>query len=126
MKAHPYDFIELHDRALELMRSMDKDWLGYEYCCPHTFHLSDGAGDAARMIRTTAAAGKLREVHVSDTFNHRANNDNRYITVSENDSESWFEGPELESPQFDADVLRAIPEGQLAAERSEERRRERV
>ena len=51
MEAHPYDFVELHDRALELVRSVDKDWLGYEYCCPHTFHLSDGAGDAGRMIR---------------------------------------------------------------------------
>jgi len=79
MEAHPYDFVELHDRALELVRSVDRDWLGYEYCCPHTFHLSDGAGDAARMIRTAAAAGKLREVHVSDAFNHRANDGNRYI-----------------------------------------------
>ena len=31
------------------------------------------------MIRTVAAAGKLREVHVSDAFNHRANDGNRYI-----------------------------------------------
>ena len=79
MEAHPYDFVELHDRALELVRSLDKDWVGYEYCCPHTFHLSDGAGDAARMIRSAAAAGKLREVHVADGFNHRANDGNRYI-----------------------------------------------
>lgn len=79
MEAHPYDFVELHDRALELVRSIDKDWIGYEYCCPHTFHLSDGAGDVARMIRTAAQAGKLREVHVADGFNHRANDGNRYI-----------------------------------------------
>ncbi|WP_076465325.1 hypothetical protein [Actinomyces mediterranea] len=26
----------------------------------------------------------------------------------------WFEGPDLEAPQFDTDTLRAIPEGQLA------------
>ena len=32
----------------------------------------------------------------------------------------WFEGPELESPQFDADVLRAIPEDQLAEQRAVE------
>jgi len=79
MEAHPYDFVELHDRALELVRSVDRDWLGYEYCCPHTFHLSDGAGDAGRMIRSAAATGKLREVHVSDALNHRANDGNRYI-----------------------------------------------
>ena len=79
MEAHPYDYVELHDRALELVRSVDAEWVGYEYCCPHTFHLSDGAGDAGRMIRSAAAVGKLREVHVSDTFNHRANDGNRYI-----------------------------------------------
>ena len=79
MEAHPYDFVELHDRALELVRSVDEDWLGYEYCCPHTFHLSDGAGDVGRMIRSAAATGKLREVHVSDGFNHRINDGNRYI-----------------------------------------------
>lgn len=79
MEAHPYDFVELHDRALELVRSIDKDWVGYEYCCPHTFHLSDGAGDVSRMIRTAAQAGKLREVHVADGLNHRANDGNRYI-----------------------------------------------
>lgn len=79
MEAHPYDFVELHDDALRLVRAVNKDWIGYEYCCPHTFHLSDGAGDVARMIRETAAVGKLCEVHVSDAYNHRANDGNRYI-----------------------------------------------
>ena len=79
MEAHPYDFVELHDRALEIVRGADRDWIGYEYCCPHTFHLSDGVGDAGRMIRTAAEAGKLREVHVADSLNHRANDGNRYI-----------------------------------------------
>ena len=61
------------------MRAVNKEWLGYEFCCPHVFHLSDGAGDAERMIRTAADARKLREVHVADVFNHRANDGNRYI-----------------------------------------------
>ena len=60
MEAHPYDFVELHDRALELVRSVDEDWLGYEYCCPHTFHLSDGAGDAGRMIRVLDLHDRVR------------------------------------------------------------------
>lgn len=77
MEAHPYDFVELHDPAYELIRGVNKDWIGYEFCCPHTFHLSDGAGDVERMIRSSAP--KLREVHVADAFNHRANDGNRYI-----------------------------------------------
>ena len=79
IEAHPYDFVELHDPALNLVRAVNKDWLGYEFCCPHAFHLSDGAGDVERMIRTAHEAGKLREVHIADGFNHRANDGNRYI-----------------------------------------------
>ena len=79
MEAHPYDFVELHDPALGLVRAVNKDWIGYEFCCPHAFHLSDGAGDVERMIRTAHEAGKLREVHIADGFNHRANDGNRYI-----------------------------------------------
>lgn len=77
MEAHPYDFVELHDDAYRVVRATDLDWIGYEYCCPHTFHLSGGAGDVARMI--TESAPKLREVHVADSFNHLANDGNRYI-----------------------------------------------
>lgn len=77
MEAHPYDFVELHDQAYGVIRGANRDWIGYEFCCPHTFHLSDGAGDVERMIRSSAP--KLREVHVADAFNHRANDGNRYI-----------------------------------------------
>lgn len=77
MEAHPYDFVELHDDAYRTVRGTNLDWIGYEFCCPHTFHLSDGVGDVGRMIRSSAP--KLREVHVADAFNHRANDGNRYI-----------------------------------------------
>ncbi|AMS05740.1 sugar phosphate isomerase/epimerase [Acidipropionibacterium acidipropionici] len=77
MEAHPYDYIETHDEAYRTVAATDKDWIGYEFCCPHTFHLSSGVGDVERMI--TSSAPKLREVHVADTFNHLANDGNRYI-----------------------------------------------
>lgn len=77
MEAHPYDFVERQDDAYALIRAVNTPWIGYEYCCPHTFHLSDGAGDVERMLR--ACAPKLREVHVADSLNHRANDGNRYI-----------------------------------------------
>lgn len=32
-----------------------------------------------RMLRTAHEARKLREVHVADVFNHKANDGNRYI-----------------------------------------------
>ena len=77
MEAHPYDFIETHDAAYSLIRGTNLDWIGYEFCCPHAFHLSEGKGDVERMI--TSSAPKLREVHVADALNHAANDGNRYI-----------------------------------------------
>lgn len=77
MEAHPWDFVELHDPAYNLVRSINKPWIGYEYCAPHTFHLSDGKGDVERMLRHSAP--KLFEVHISDSLNHKLNDGNRYI-----------------------------------------------
>jgi myo-inositol catabolism protein IolH len=77
MEAHPYDFVETHDEAYSLIRGANKPWIGYEFCCPHAFHLSEGKGDVARMIKSSSP--KLREVHVADALNHLANDGNRYI-----------------------------------------------
>ena len=77
VEPHPYDFVERHDAAYSVVRGADLDWIGYEYCCPHTFHLDDGVGDVRRMI--TSCAPRLWEVHVANAFNHRANDGNRYI-----------------------------------------------
>lgn len=77
MEAHPYDFVETQEEAYAIIRGANLEWLGYEYCAPHTFHLSKGLGNAGEMIR--AAAPKLREVHISDSYNHLANDGNRYI-----------------------------------------------
>ena len=77
MEAHPHDFVELHDPAINLIRGVNKPWIGYEYCAPHTFHLSDGKGDVERMLRS--AGDLLKEVHVADVFNHKAFDGNRYV-----------------------------------------------
>ncbi|MGO1623395.1 sugar phosphate isomerase/epimerase family protein [Flaviflexus sp.] len=77
MEAHPYDFVETHDDAYSIVRGVNKDWLGYEFCCPHTFHLDEGKGDVEHMIKSSAP--KLFEVHIADVFNHHAGGGNRYI-----------------------------------------------
>ncbi|MDO5033991.1 MAG: sugar phosphate isomerase/epimerase [Actinomycetaceae bacterium] len=76
-EAHPYDFVETHDEAYSIVRGINKPWAGYEYCCPHTFHLSEGKGDIRRMIHHSAP--KLNEVHVADAYNHLLGDGNRYI-----------------------------------------------
>ena len=74
LEAHPNDFIETNDAAVDLVRGIDSDRVRYLYCAPHTFHLGD---DTAAMIRY--AAPVLAHVHVADVFNHRASSGLRYI-----------------------------------------------
>ena len=77
IEAHPYDFAETNDDAVQIVRGLNKPWVNYVFCAPHAFHLSDGAGDVRRMLGY--AAPKLAHVHIADCFNHRANVGNRYI-----------------------------------------------
>lgn len=78
LEAHPYDFLERNDEAIDLVRGLDLPWVNYLYCAPHTFHLSDGGYDVGRMLRY--AGDKLRHVHVADVLNHTGVADgNRYI-----------------------------------------------
>jgi myo-inositol catabolism protein IolH len=77
LEAHPYDFAERNDDAVQIVRGLNKPWVNYVFCAPHAFHLSDGAGDVRRML--AYAGDKLRHLHVADCYNHRANVGNRYI-----------------------------------------------
>ena len=77
LEAHPYDFSETNDDAVQIIRGLNRPWVNYVFCAPHAFHLSDGAGDVRRMMEY--AGRKLKHLHVADCFNHRANVGNRYI-----------------------------------------------
>jgi myo-inositol catabolism protein IolH len=77
LEAHPYDFSETNDDAVQIIRGLNSSWVDYVFCAPHAFHLSDGKGDLDRMIRY--AGSKLAHLHIADCFNHRANVGNRYI-----------------------------------------------
>ena len=66
LEAHPDDFIEDNNTAVDVIRAIGSPMIKYLYCAPHTFHLGD---DVAAMIRY--AAPVLAHVHVADTFNHK-------------------------------------------------------
>lgn len=74
LEAHPDDFIERNGPAVDLVRAIDRPFVGYVFCAPHAFHLG---GDEAAMIRE--AQPVLRQVHVADVFDHRASSGLRYI-----------------------------------------------
>jgi myo-inositol catabolism protein IolH len=75
LEPHPDDFVEDGLEALQLVRGLNRDWIGFLYCTPHAFHQGH---DAATIIG--AAAEKVRYVHLADAFDHTASNGLRYIT----------------------------------------------
>lgn len=77
VEAHPYDFVETNDRAVQIVRGVNKDWFNYQFCFPHMFHLGQGSTDVRSMLEY--AGSRLGHVHAADVFNHLANVGNRYI-----------------------------------------------
>jgi myo-inositol catabolism protein IolH len=77
IEAHPYDFAERNDDAVQIIRGLNKPWANYVYCAPHTFHLSDGAGDIRRMLHY--AGDRLKHLHIADCYNHKLRQGHRYI-----------------------------------------------
>ncbi len=75
IEPHPDDFIEDGLEALNLIRGLNRDWLGFLYCTPHAFHQGN---DPATIIE--AAGDKVRYVHLADAWNHLTSNGLRYIT----------------------------------------------
>ena len=74
LEAHPDDFVERNEPAVDLVRGINSPFVRYLYCAPHTFHLGE---DIAAMLRY--AAPELAHVHIADSFNHTASSGLRYI-----------------------------------------------
>lgn len=75
LEPHPDDFVEDGLDAVNLIRGLNRDWIGFLYCTPHAFHQGH---DVATII--SAAAEKVRYVHPADAWDHTAFNGLRYIT----------------------------------------------
>jgi myo-inositol catabolism protein IolH len=75
IEPHPDDFVEDGLEALGLIRGLNRDWIGFLYCTPHAFHQGH---DPATII--SAAAEKVRYVHLADAWDHTASSGLRYIT----------------------------------------------
>jgi myo-inositol catabolism protein IolH len=74
LEPHPDDFIENGHAAVNLVRGLNRDWISFLYCTPHTFHQGD---DATGII--SAAGEKVTYLHLADTLDHAASNGLRYI-----------------------------------------------
>ncbi|WP_432547821.1 sugar phosphate isomerase/epimerase family protein [Kineococcus sp. SYSU DK004] len=74
LEPHPDDFVEDGFRAVDLVRGLDRPWVGFVYCTPHTYHQG---GDGPGIVRY--AGDLVRHVHVADSFDFRASSGLRYI-----------------------------------------------
>jgi myo-inositol catabolism protein IolH len=75
IQSHPYDFCELNDETVDMVKSYRSDDLGYVYSSPHGFFYDQGKGDARHMLQY--AGNCLSHVLFADTFNQEK--DCRYI-----------------------------------------------
>ena len=74
LEPHPDDFVEDGRAAIDLIRGIDNELVSFLYCAPHTFHQG---GDIAGILHH--AGPLLTQLHLADSFDHRASSGLRYI-----------------------------------------------
>lgn len=74
LEPHPDDFIEDGKAAIDMIRGINSDLVSFLYCAPHTFHQG---GDISGVMQY--AGNLLTQVHLADSFDHRASSGLRYI-----------------------------------------------
>jgi myo-inositol catabolism protein IolH len=75
IQSHPYDFCELNDETVDMVKSYRSDNLAYVYSSPHGFFYDKGKGDVRHMLEY--AGDCLSHVLFADTYNQEK--DCRYI-----------------------------------------------
>jgi myo-inositol catabolism protein IolH len=74
LEPHPDDFVEDGLAAVDLIRGINSPLVSFLYCAPHTFHMG---GNLAQIMHH--AGPLLTQVHLADSFDHRASSGLRYI-----------------------------------------------
>ncbi len=74
LEPHPDDFIEDGKAAVDMIRGINSDLVSFLYCAPHTFHQG---GDIEGIMKY--AGPLLTQLHLADSFDHRASSGLRYI-----------------------------------------------
>jgi myo-inositol catabolism protein IolH len=74
LEPHPDDFVEDGLVAVDMVRGVDSPLVSFLYCAPHTFHQG---GDLEAIMKY--AGPLLTQLHIADSFDHRASSGLRYI-----------------------------------------------
>jgi myo-inositol catabolism protein IolH len=75
LEPHPDDFIEDGIEAVEMIRGLNQDWIGFLYCTPHAFHQGHSPTEIIERAQELT-----RYVHLADAWDHRTSNGLRYIS----------------------------------------------
>jgi myo-inositol catabolism protein IolH len=75
IQSHPYDFCELNDETVDMVKHYRSDNLTYVYSSAHGFFYDRGKGDVRHMLKY--AGDSLSHVLFADSFNQQR--DCRYI-----------------------------------------------
>ncbi|GAA4698514.1 sugar phosphate isomerase/epimerase [Pseudonocardia yuanmonensis] len=103
LEPHPDDFIEDGHAAVQMVRGLNRDWISFLYCTPHTFHQGGTGGDPAGIIG--AAGDKVTYVHLADTLDHTASNGLRYIVNPPGSTARVHQHAEIGRGEVDFDAV---------------------
>ena len=106
IEPHPDDFIEDGLEAVNMIRGLNRDWIGFLYCTPHAFHQGH---DPETIIE--AAGDKVRYVHLADSWNHLTSNGLRYISNPPGNTTRVHQHMEMGRGEVDFDAVFAALAG---------------
>ena len=106
IEPHPDDFIEDGLEAVNMIRGLNRDWIGFLYCTPHAFHQGH---DPETIIE--AAGDKVRYVHLADSWNHLTSNGLRYISNPPGNTTRVHQHMEIGRGEVDFDAVFAALAG---------------
>ena len=106
IEPHPDDFIEDGLEAVNMIRGLNRDWIGFLYCTPHAFHQGH---DPETIIE--AAGDKVRYVHLADSWNYLTSNGLRYISNPPGNTTRVHQHMEIGRGEVDFDAVFAALAG---------------
>jgi myo-inositol catabolism protein IolH len=106
LEPHPDDFIEDGIDAVNMIRGLNRDWIGFLYCTPHAFHQGHPAADVI-----AAAGEKVRYVHLADAWDHRTSSGLRYISNPPGNTTRVHQHMEMGMGEVDFDAIFAALAG---------------